>query len=148
MSHHTHRCLFERLAIAAVAAHSLILGALMLLTPGRLLRIVGWEPPDDLFFASQSGAFLLILGAAYLGALWHRPYVWILIGSKLGACVFLYAHGLFLGAPFSVMLLGAEDGCMGLLVWAAVMLSDRAAARARIGQAPTDDHTDGNGDLT
>jgi hypothetical protein len=130
-----YRCPIERIAVAVVAAHSLVLGAVMLLAPGRLLRFAGWAVPDDLFFASQGGIFLLILGAAYTAALWHRSYVWLLVGSKLAACAFLYAWGLFRGAPFVVMLLGAEDACMGLLVWGTVILSNRVAA-ARRASAP------------
>jgi hypothetical protein len=128
MRDNEYRCPVERIAIAVVAAHSLVLGTVMLLAPGRLLHFAGWPVPHELFFASQSGIFLLILGAAYAAAIWHRPYVWLLVGSKLAACAFLYAWGIFRGAPFVVMLLGAEDACMGLLVWGTVILSNRIAA--------------------
>ena len=58
---------FEKVLIGAVAFHSCVLGCAMLIIRSWTLRIVGWEYSGPLFFPSQSGIFLLILGAAYAG---------------------------------------------------------------------------------
>jgi len=123
--------LLKRLSILIVGGHSLILGVAMLFAPIRFLTLAGWPypPVQDPFFASQSGIFLLILGVAYLAALRHDVLVWLIVGSKLAAVLFLFGHGIFAGAPFQVMLLGAADACLGLLVVAGVAAEQSARSR-------------------
>jgi hypothetical protein len=122
----------KRLSILVVGVHSIVLGVAMLFAPIRFLSLARWPypPAHDPFFASQSGIFLIILGVAYLAALRHGVLVWLIVGSKLAAVLFLFGHGLFGGAPFQVMLLGAADACLGLLVVAGVMAEQSARAHA------------------
>lgn len=118
--------LLKRLSILLVASHSLTLGTAMLFAPGKVLVFLRWPQVADLFFVSQTGIFLVILGFAYLAALWHEVLVWMIVGSKLGAVLFLFGHGFFVQAPFQVILAGVGDACLGLLVVAAVIVESRA----------------------
>lgn len=102
--------------VLAVAVHSVLLGLCLLCFPMWMLKTVGWEYSGEVFWPSQAGLFLIILGSAYAGAVRYRPLVWLLIFSKFSAIAFLIAHVLFLDAPKLVALLGAADGTMGLIV--------------------------------
>ena len=118
--------LFKRLSIIVVAGHSLILGTALLFAPGEVLAFVQWPPVDDLFFVSQAGIFLVILGFAYLAALWHKVLVWLIVGSKLGAVLFLFGQSFFVEARFHLIIGGIGDAGLGLLVLVAVMVESRA----------------------
>jgi hypothetical protein len=104
------------LAVLAVAAHSIALGIAFLLFPMRTLGLVGWEYAGPVFWPSQAGLFLLILGVAYAAAIRLRALVWFVIGSKAGAFVFLLVSAAWVDAPRIVGLLGCGDGLMGLAV--------------------------------
>jgi len=126
--------LLKPLSIVIVAGHSIILGGALLIAPGRVLALTRWPLPADMFFASQSGVFLVILGFAYLAALWHEVFVWLIVGSKLAAVLFLFGHGILGGAPFQVMLLGAADACLGLLVVAGLIAKQEVHAEASVAE--------------
>jgi hypothetical protein len=102
--------------VLAVAAHSIGLGLSLLFFPAWALRLVGWHYTGPVFWPSQAGLFLVILGVAYACALRLRPLVWLIIGSKAGAVLFLGASIAWLQAPRLVALLGSADGLMGLAV--------------------------------
>ena len=108
------RRLLLNLALVGIAAHSVALGVAMLSFPMWTLKVVGWEYSGEIFWPSQSGLFLIILGIAYAFALRHRRMVWLIIGSKASAIVFLLAHVIWLDAPRMVIILGVLDGAMGL----------------------------------
>ena len=106
----------DQFIIGAVALHSIILGAAMLFQPTRMLGLVGWEYEGSVFFPAQSGIFLLILGGAYVAAIWHQPFVWLLVASKATALVFLFAEYLAGNAPPIILLQAVLDGFMGIAV--------------------------------
>jgi hypothetical protein len=110
----------ERLVIAAVALHSLVLGTALLARPARTLQLVGWQYEGPSFFPAQSGLFLLILGGAYLAAIWHRQFAWFLVGSKAAAFVFLLAEYATGNGPVMLLPAALLDGLMGLAVAAVV----------------------------
>lgn len=115
----------ERGVIALVAAHSLCLGFVMLLFPNWALAQAGMPAEARSFFPSQSGLFLIILGGAYLMAVWRRPFAWLLVASKASAVLFLLTHYLLDGA--TVLIPAALfDGCMGIAVATVVIRSARA----------------------
>lgn len=60
--------------IGLIGIHSCALGILMLLAPRFMLRLWGFPAPDSIFFPSQSGILLLILGICYLLALGNRRW--------------------------------------------------------------------------
>ena len=106
----------QRLTVSLVAAHSLVLGAALMLAPARVLALAGWPYDGPRFFPAQSGVLLLILGLGYLAGLRLRPFAWFLVVSKGIAAVFL-AVAFFAGhAPPLALLQAALDGLMGLAV--------------------------------
>jgi hypothetical protein len=121
------------LVILAVATHSVAVGLCLLCFPMWTLKIVGWAYNGEVFWPSQAGLFLMILGSGYAAAIRYRPLVWLLIGSKLSAIVFLLAHVVFLDAPRLVILLGAGDGMMGLGVAALYCYVSRTGGRQEAG---------------
>lgn len=107
------------LLISAIALHSLILGTAMLLCPARTLQLGGWSYDGPLFFPAQSGVFLMILGGAYLAAIWKQSFAWLLVASKAAAVIFLLGCFALSLAPTKVLLVAALDGTMGAAVaWA------------------------------
>jgi len=135
MAHLTPRKLLN-LVILAVAAHSVTLGVCLLSFPNWTLRLVGWGYTGPVFWPSQSGLFLIILGVAYGAAVRFPPLVWLLVGSKASAFVFLMAHALWLDAPRLSVLLAVEDGLMGLVVAVLWWLTARAEHTGQDGAAP------------
>ena len=116
------------LVILGVSVHSVVAGIVMMSAPEWMLRAVGWEYEGELFWPRQAGLFLSILGIAYGGAIRLLPLVWLVIGSKTAAVVFLMAHVLFLDAPGPVFYLAAGDGLMGLAVAIALWNATRPTA--------------------
>ena len=115
MRQHLWRTIFN-LVVLAVAAHSIALGMAFLFFPLRTLGLVRWEYTGQVFWPSQAGLFLLILGATYAAAIRLRALVWLVIGSKAGAFIFLLVSALWIDAPQIVALLACGDGLMGLAV--------------------------------
>ena len=71
-------------------------------------------PAIPSFFPSQSGLFLVILGACYLRALAEPGFVVTILLSKACAVGFLLVHVVFLGAP--PIMWAAAAGDAGMLV--------------------------------
>jgi hypothetical protein len=122
------------LVVLAVAAHSIVLGVLLLCVPVWTLNLVRWGYNGEMFWPSQAGLFLIILGIAYAATVRIPAFVWLTIGSKAGAFVFLVASPALLGAPKIAGLMGCGDGLMGLAVAAALWRARGAGRRTR---APT-----------
>ena len=82
-----------------------------------------------MFFPSQAGLFLLILGMAYATAVWRPRMAWVVVASKATAVVFLLTESLTSDypPPGDLRLLGLADGLMGAAV--AVMVVWNARGR-------------------
>lgn len=106
----------EKLLIVLVAVHSVVLGIALLFMPFTTLRLFGWETGGQIFFPSQSGVFLILLGGAYFAALWHRPFAWLLVVSKGVAVLFLVTHYLLGTGPAVLLAAAFFDGLMGAAV--------------------------------
>lgn len=106
----------EQLIIFAVALHSVILGAVMLVCPIEFLHLAGWEYEGSTFFPAQSGIFLLILAGAYVAAIWRRPFAWFLVASKASAVLFLLGEYALGNGPATLLATAAFDGLMGAAV--------------------------------
>lgn len=107
--------------ILLVGAHSCVLGLVMLFAPHFMLATFGFPASTPIFYPSQSGIFLLILGVFYLRALRVPSFVWTIIVSKVLAVGFLFVHVVFLGAPSIIWAAAAGDAAM--LAAVAVMLA-------------------------
>lgn len=101
-----------RWLILLVGAHSCLLGLAMLLAPRLMAEALGFEASVPVFFPSQSGIFMLILGVFYLRAIADPAYVWTILVSKALAVAFLLMHVLFLSAPPIIWAAGAGDAAM------------------------------------
>jgi hypothetical protein len=128
------RCDADRLTrtvVLLIGLHSCSLGLLMLFLPLWTLRLLGFGDPGPLFFPSQSGIFLLILGVCYLGALRRPDLVIVILVSKAMAVAFLTVHAAFLGAPSMVWAAAAGDATMlAAILWALRRARRAAGARA------------------
>ena len=107
--------------ILLVGTHSCLLGVLMLGAPRTVLGILGFPASVPLFFPSQSGIFLLVLGLCYLRATTRPSYVFVILLSKALAVPFLVVHAVFFAAPPIIWAAAAGDALMlaavGLLLY-------------------------------
>jgi hypothetical protein len=117
-----------RILIGFIGAHSCVLGLAMLFAPSRMTALLGFTADIPVFFPSQSGVFLLILGLCYLYALENPAFTKVILVSKAFAVVFLAVHAGLLSAPPMVWAAAAGDAAM-LGVLAASLLRDRRAER-------------------
>lgn len=98
--------------IAFIGAYSCLLGVALLIAPRAFLRLTGFPEPNAIFFPSQAGIFLLVLGICYLLALAEPALVTVILISKGAAVIFLVVHAAVLGAPPIVWAAAAGDGAM------------------------------------
>jgi hypothetical protein len=117
-----------RLLIALIGLHSLALGLLMLAVPRFMLRLLGFTGDIPIFFPSQSGIFLLVLGICYLIALREPAFVKVILISKAGAVLFLVAHAAFLHAPTIIWAAAGGDATMFTALAIALRLEPATAA--------------------
>lgn len=101
-----------RWLILLVGAHSCILGLAMLFATRLMVETLGFAASVPIFFPSQSGIFMLILGVFYLRAIADPAFVWTILVSKSLAVAFLLVHVLFLDAPPIIWAAGAGDAAM------------------------------------
>ncbi|OGG45202.1 MAG: hypothetical protein A3F84_07485 [Candidatus Handelsmanbacteria bacterium RIFCSPLOWO2_12_FULL_64_10] len=92
----------------------------MLFAPHFMVRVFGFSQTASIFFPSQGGIFLLILGVCYLLALREPALVKVILISKAFAVVFLFAHAAFLSAPPSIWAAAAGDTAMLVALSAAL----------------------------
>ena len=133
--HHVRRVVLDAVLLV-VAAHSIILGLALLFFPLWVLRFVRWEYSGPSFWPSQAGLFLAILGFAYASAIRLRSLIWLLIGSKASALVFLVVSVVVGNAPRVVVLIACGDGAMGLAVALAFWQLKRAQSLPKIEPRP------------
>ena len=105
-----------KLVIIGVAGHSIVAGLLLLHFPIWTLGMVGWKYSGQIFWPSQAGLFLTLLGVVYACSVRWRPGVWFVIISKASAVIFLFLSVILLDAPRVVIMMGIGDGLMGLSV--------------------------------
>lgn len=97
----------------------------MLHWPRQTMTLCGWEYDGPIFFPSQSGVFLLLLGMAYAIGARQQAFAKFLVVSKAVAVAFLVGQYLGGTAPKVVILAALGDGLMGaavagVLIWEAV----------------------------
>jgi vacuolar-type H+-ATPase subunit I/STV1 len=101
-----------RWLILFIGIHSCFLGFVMLFVPRFVIGILGFSTSVPLFFPSQCGVFLLILGFCYLRALVEPSFIWTILVSKTFAVGFLLVHVVFLSAPPITWAAAAGDAGM------------------------------------
>ena len=105
----------------------------MLLAPGGTMRMFGWDYRGPMFYPAQTGAFLIVLGAAYGAGLWQSAFGWFLVGAKGVAVVFLVTEYFFVEVdpPGGILLAAGLDGLMGTLVGMALVRRQRSQAKGK-----------------
>jgi hypothetical protein len=108
-----------RWLVLLISAHSLGVGAILLLVPEWAVRFAGWPGVDPVFFARQAGIFHVVLVAGYLIEYYRYRGVVLMVTAKSIAVVFLVGLWLIDDTPWAVPFSGVADGIMGGLVWLA-----------------------------
>ena len=108
----------ETILVLLIGLHSLILGFAMAFQPTRTLDLFGWDYQGPMFFPTQTGVFLALLGILFVIFIWYRRLIWFIIVIKSAAMVFLLFQNYILGpaAPVTILLAAVFDGLMGLSV--------------------------------
>lgn len=118
----------EDLLVAAVVAHTVAVGLVLLLAPRWGLRLGGWAALPPLFFPRQAGAFHFAVALGYALEYARQRGVTLLVATKAIATVFLFSATASGEAAWLIPASGAGDAAMGL----AVLLVHRAAGRGRL----------------
>ncbi len=103
----------ERALVVLIAAHSVVVGLLLLFATEWGARIGGFPELRPLFFARQGGAFHLVAAAAYLGEYFRHRGVSLLVLTKAIAVGFLALSTLLTHVPWLVPLSCVGDALMG-----------------------------------
>jgi len=114
----------ERWLVWLIAAHSVVIGVMLLGAPAWSVRFAGWEGAEPLFFLRQAGVFHFVVATGYLLEYHRNGTVTLLAVTKFMACVFLLASALLTDTAWSVLFSGITDGAMGC---AAVVVHRRVA---------------------
>ncbi len=104
-----------------MAIHSFGVGIGLILQPESLMRLLGFPEITQPFFPAQGGIFHLIMAAAYFLAGWDRnkysSLITFSIFVKTVATFFLFSFYIFIKAVPLLILSGAGDGMMALLLY-------------------------------
>lgn len=104
-----------------VAAHSFVVGILLVVQPPALMRIMGFGVIIQPFFPCQGGVFHVIMSIAYIyGAIdirKNRNLIVYAVIVKMAAAGFLFSYYVFMERLMIVLLSGAVDLGMGAVIW-------------------------------
>jgi hypothetical protein len=119
-----------RLLVWLIAAHSFVIGLVLLFASGWGLRLGGWTELPPTFFPMQGGAFHLVVAFGYVLEYERHRTVSLLLFAKLVGTVFLVTVWLASGRtlPWAVPMSAVGDGAMGvavLWVWGKVARGGR-----------------------
>lgn len=105
-----------RLLVWLIAAHSFVVGLVLLFGSGWGLRLGGWTELPPVFFPMQGGAFHLVVAIGYvLEYERHRTVTLLLIAKTIGV-LFLVGVWLWSGRtlPWAVPMSAVGDAAMGV----------------------------------
>ena len=107
---------FLGLSVILIAAHSIILGIILVAAPVQLLSLFGWSIDCHRFFLQQAGVFHILLGVVYLIEFYEYHNVRALLIGKSLAVLFLSIQYIWFVPEFGVLLSDCIDASMALLV--------------------------------
>ncbi len=108
----------ERGVVSLVAAHSIIVGIVLLAVPEWAAEFGGWGRSVSPFFVRQGGAFHLVVGVGYLMEYFRHGTVRLLVTAKTVATIFLGMT--WINDPagaWAVLPAGIGDALMGLVTF-------------------------------
>jgi hypothetical protein len=124
----------ERWLVVLITAHTVGVGAMLLLVPAWSCSVFGgWSEVGPLFFPRQSGIFHFILAFAYLRDYFRSGSVSLMVAAKGLAFVFLLGCTALDHVPWVVPFSAITDGMMGVTIFV-VHRAVRSASR-RVGVA-------------
>jgi hypothetical protein len=104
-----------------VAAHSFVVGILLVAQPPVLMALMGFGVIKQPFFPCQGGVFHVIMAIVYVyGALdvrKNRNMIIYAIIVKMAAAGFLFSYFYFMERLMVVFLSGVVDLGMGVIIW-------------------------------
>ena len=109
-----------RLTVILIAAHSIILGIILMAAPVQLLSLFGWSIDCHRFFLQQAGVFHILLGFVYLIEFFAYQNVRALLIGKGMAVLFLSIQYVWFVPELGVLLSDCIDASMAvltLLLW-------------------------------
>jgi hypothetical protein len=108
-----------RLLVWLIAAHSFVVGLVLLFASAWGLTLGGWTVLPPVFFPMQGGAFHLVVAIGYVTEYErHRSVTLLLIAKTIGV-LFLVGVWLWSGRtlPWAVPVSAVGDAAMGLATW-------------------------------
>jgi hypothetical protein len=116
------RLSFFRIILVLISVHSICVGAGLIFLPLSMYDFFGFEGYQGAFFKIQGGVFHLIMGLVYLQAsrdpVRNVSLIWLTVGAKFTASVFLLSYYTFAERIWMVLASGVGDLLMGLVVLA------------------------------
>jgi len=104
-----------------VAAHSFVVGILLVIHPAPLIKLMGFRDIHEPFFPCQGGVFHVIMSIAYIyGAIDTRKNKNMIIYAvivKMAAAGFLFSYYYFMERLMIILLSGLVDFLMGVAIW-------------------------------
>jgi hypothetical protein len=112
-----------------VALHSILIGALMVIQPSSLIKLMGFGRIGEPFFPCHGGVFHILMAVAYLcGAAdihKNRNMIVYAIMVKMTAAMFLFSYYFFAKNLWIVFLSGSIDLGMGIIIWNLLSLVEK-----------------------
>jgi len=105
----------------AVAAHSIIVGIILIVHTPVLIKMIGFKAIHEPFFPCQGGVFHLVMAIAYIyGAMdihKNRNMIIYAVIVKMTATLFLFSYYYFFERLWIIFLSGMMDFFMGAVTW-------------------------------
>ncbi len=113
----------QRLALLlwVVAAHSIMVGMILVIQPAILIRLMGFGEIHERFFPCQGGVFHMVMAIAYIyGAMdihKNKNMIIYAIIVKMAATLFLFFYYFFIERHWIIFLSAMIDFSMGVAIW-------------------------------
>lgn len=107
----------ETRLIVLIAAHSAVVGILLLFATDWGVALGGWGTVEPPFFARQAGVFHIVVALGYLLEYFRYRGVGLLLIAKTIAVLFLTTSMVLEPQPWVVPLSALGDGAMAFVVY-------------------------------
>jgi hypothetical protein len=108
-----------------IAAHSFLVGILLIIQPASLIKLMGFAQINERFFPCQGGVFHIILSLLYsfgaINPVKNRGMINFAIIIKLTAAMFLFYYYIIADNKMIILISGLGDLLMGLIICGALV---------------------------
>lgn len=109
-----------KIILILVSLHSLLVGTLLIVLPGKSMPFFGFCVPVEKFFQLQGGVFHYVMAVGYfMAAIWYNRYhglILLAIIAKFFSTIFLFSFYLLVNQVWVVLFSGIVDCLMGLAI--------------------------------